>query len=367
MRDYPFDKIHCNGRLVSIDDIAGDQALSFNAFESSLFSFIRLWLTGAEQFTISTSGSTGPPKQITASRAQMVASARLTCEALQLKRGGRALLCLSPDYIAGKMMIVRSLVGGMEIVAVNASSNPASQVTEYIDFAAMVPLQVHDTLHSGRSEAFNRMGSVIIGGGAIDVDDVQLLQPLSCRFFATYGMTETVSHVALRPLNGMQAVPFYHALPGIRFSIDSRGCLVIHWPILGKDLITNDLVELIDEKRFVWLGRWDNVINSGGKKIVPEKLEKTIAGAFQSIGLRHRFFVSSVPDARLGNKIVIVLEDPYMALDREMIRIKLQSILSPHEVPKEIFVCKAFTLTETDKINRNTTLGLAILHNNSTE
>lgn len=366
MRDYPFDNIHCNGRLVSIDTIVRDQASSQNAFESSLFSFIRLWLTNTALFSLTTSGSTGTPKQIVLSREQMVASARLTCDALQLRRGDRALLCLNPDYIAGKMMIVRSLEAGMEIIAVTPSSNPAGQFPP-VDFAAMVPLQIHDALHRGHAEIFNHISKVIIGGGNVDADDVRLLQPLPCRFFATYGMTETISHVALRPLNGEDASPFFKALPGIRFSVDSRGCLVVHWSILGNDMVTNDLVDLLDNERFVWLGRFDNIINSGGKKVIPEKLEESISNVLRSAGLHHRFFVSSVPDARLGNKIVMVLEDPYMLVDREMIRSKLRSILSHHEVPKEFFLCEAFQMTETGKINRNTTLGLAILRNSSTE
>jgi O-succinylbenzoic acid--CoA ligase len=264
------------------------------------------------------------------------------------------------------MMIVRSLVTGLEIVAVDPSSKPMENVTQRIDFAAMVPLQVHDLLHDGGS-AFQNVHTLIIGGGRIADDDIRRIKDLRCRFFATYGMTETVSHVALQQLNDVDASPYFKALPGITFSLDARGCLTIHWPAFGGPIVTNDLVELVNNETFTWLGRWDNVINSGGRKIIPENLETAIAMALGQAGYNVRFFISSVPDARLGNKVIIVIEGDHTDHICSNLRTVLQSSLQSFEVPKEFFACPAFVETQTGKINRRATLALAISRNHSSD
>jgi O-succinylbenzoic acid--CoA ligase len=365
MHTYPFANITCNHRSIAIDDIVRSVALSNDAFEASLFTFIRQWLNGTDEFKLTTSGSTGVPKAITLPRQRMISSALMTSRVLNLKKGDRALLCLNPEFIAGKMMIVRSLEAGMSLVAVSPSSHPMKQVDGSIDFAAMVPLQVHDMLHEDPS-AFNRLGRLIIGGGAIDAQDIQLLGSVPTQCFATYGMTETVSHVALRQLNGEGASRYYKAMPGVRFSLDQRSCLVIEWDALGDPVITNDLVELLGDDAFTWLGRWDNVINSGGIKILPERLEASISELMQQAGHHVRFFLTSVPDARLGSKLVMVLEDPYMETNHNELRTLLKVSLQSHEIPKEIISCRRFQETETGKINRNSSLELAIRGNGST-
>lgn len=178
-------------------------------------------------------------------------------------------------------------------------------------------------------------------------------------------MTETVSHVALRQLNGKDASPYYKAIPGVRFSLDQRSCLVVHWAASGDPIVTNDLVDLIEGDAFIWLGRWDNVINSGGIKILPERLEDAITNLLQQAGYHVRFFVASLPDARLGSKLVIVVEDPYMDLNHDELRAILKASLQPHEIPKDFFSCRRFLETQTGKINRNSSLELAIQDNNS--
>jgi O-succinylbenzoic acid--CoA ligase len=365
MNPYPHSSIECNGRRVEINNIINRNAPTYHKFEESLFEFIRAWLTGVDEFTLTTSGSTGAPKNILLTRQQMTMSALLTSQALGLHASQTALICLNPEYIAGKMMIVRSLITGLSIIAVNPASNPLSHVAKFIDFVAMVPLQVHDLLHIGDHEVFNRLGTVIIGGGVIDAHDVGMLKHLSSKFYATYGMTETISHVALRQLNGQGASDHYHALPGILFSLDSRGCLVIHWPALGDPIVTNDLVHLEGNVRFIWLGRWDNVINTGGRKIIPEKLEATIAGSLFSAGIHARFFVSGIPDARLGSKLVMVIEGNSIDQNdnplREILKLSLQSF----EVPKTFLTCRRFKETQTGKINRIETLKLAIAESHS--
>lgn len=366
MQSYPYTDITCNGRRVSISEIITGSARASNSFEESLFTFISQWLNGQETFALTTSGSTGPPKKIYVSRLQMIASAHLTTQVLKLEAGQTALVCLSPEFIAGKMMIVRCLEIGMAIVAVNPSSNPLKGITQTIDFVAMVPLQVHDELLADIN-SFQNVGTVIIGGGAIDANDAGAMKNMHCRFFATYGMTETVSHVALRPLNGEHASEYFKALPGISFSLDARDCMTVHWPGFADSLVTNDLVELLDKNHFRWLGRWDNVINSGGRKIIPETLESTIAAVMRNLGQHVRFFISSVPDARLGNKVILVLEGEHTNQNYSKLRSALQSSLQSFEVPKAFLSYSRFIETQTGKIDRTASLKLALSHYHSSE
>jgi O-succinylbenzoic acid--CoA ligase len=366
MLTYPYSTIRCNGRPVLVRDIINGTAGAQNDFEQALFTFIREWLGNADSFRMTTSGSTGNPKAIAVSRDQMIASATLTLQALQLHKGQSALICLSPEFIAGKMMIVRSLIAGMKIIAVNPAARPLDALTESIDFAAFVPLQVHDMLH-GNNDSFRKVRQVLVGGGSLDAQDITRLKDLPCSFYATYGMTETVSHVALRKLNGPNATDYYQGMPGIAFEADDRGCLVIHWSALDAPVVTNDLVQLMDDVRFLWLGRWDNVINSGGKKIIPEKLESSIAIALQNAGFYERFFVAGIPDTRLGRKVVMIIEGNHINQKYNNLRSLLQSTLQSHEVPKEFYSCDHFTETQTGKVNRIATLEFAIHRNRSTD
>lgn len=366
MFNYPYSTILCNGRPVAIDDVVNSRPKATSKFEESLFSFIREWLSGVEQFSLTTSGSTGPPKTILGERRQMMASAKLTAEVLHLEEGQTALICLSPEYIAGKMMVVRCIESGLKIVAVEPSSNPLEKISEHIDFTAMVPLQVHEVLHN-HGPLLSNVGTIIVGGGAIDAKDLPLLRSQPCRFYATYGMTETLSHVALRRLNGGDADPYYTALPGITFSTDDRGCLVIDWPAFGNTFVTNDLVEIIDSLRFIWLGRWDNVINTGGIKILPEMLEKKIAGVLAGTPYNERFFIAGVPDRRLGTKLALVIESNHSIQMYNTLLDTLKSSLQGYEVPKVVLRHFPFIETQTGKVDRTATLKRAISDFHSTD
>ncbi len=356
---YPFDDIICNGRPVPLRDIVEGLGDS-DSFEHSLFSFIRAWLSDTPGFELKTSGSTGPPKRITVTREQMIRSAQRTAKAIGLRPGDSAFLCLNPDYIAGKMMAVRCFTTGLRLIAASPRSLPLSALPAPVDFAAMVPLQVHDTIRNGKPELFDVVGKIIVGGGALDARSTQAIQRTTCVFYASYGMTETVSHVALRRLNGPEAAPWYRAVPGVRFSKDTRGCLVIHDDAMGSSLASNDLVDLVDDERFTWLGRWDNVINSGGKKLIPEQLEMIIAPILEQRSPGARFFISGVADERLGRKAVLILEGMWTTDGLNAVRESIKTVLDKHEMPKAIFCCPAFIEGATAKIDRNATLELAI-------
>lgn len=354
---YPYDTIQINGRTILIQDIRSGATLPQSGFEASTYAFIRDWYSGAELFTQPTSGSTGNPREITITRAGMIASAGMTQRAVGLQAGWQALVCLNTAYIAGKMMLARSFVTGMKIIAVEPSGNPFIALTpdQPIDFTALVPLQIHDLIRSEKSTWFNRINTILVGGAALDPETRKMLQQYPCRFFATYGMTETISHIALMPLNGPSQSEYFTVLPGIITGLDERGCLTIQGSYLAEKIITNDLVERVDEFNFRWLGRWDNIINTGGIKVIPEKLETEIQKIFSRLGVHQNFFVSSVPDNRLENKVVLIVEHEISEDLRVRLNEEMLTTITRHEIPKHIFSARSFIFTASGKIDRNAT------------
>src|SRR5260221_5760056 len=205
------------------------------------------------------------------------------------------------------MMLVRSLIAGMNIVAVEPSSNPFETIRPdlRIDFAAIVPYQLQNILDSASGKnTLNKLKAVLVGGAPVSTKVKALLHPLQCQVYTSYGMTETISHIALQALNGPAAKDYFEVLPGISIERDARGCLTIAADYLGKDkIITNDLVEILGQRQFLWLGRWDRVINTSGVKVIPEKIEKECEKTIEALGLLHRCFVAGLPDERLGTKV----------------------------------------------------------------
>lgn len=187
-------------------------------------------------------------------------------------------------------MIVRTILSGADLITIKPTSSPLQNLEDDIDFAAMVPMQVETTLANPETRSrFARIKQVIIGGAAVSPTLEQRLQELPTRCYGTYGMTETVSHIALREINGERKSPAYFALGKVSFSMDKRGCLIINTPHLQQQrFITNDIVQLVDTTHFEWLGRHDNVINSGGVKLFPESIEARIASF-----LSQRFFITA--------------------------------------------------------------------------
>ena len=351
---YSFHSILVNGREVEISAILEETAVPQSSFEASLFSFIHKWYSPADSFVQRTSGSTGAPKPILITRQQMIASARLTEEALALHAGDVALLCLDPEFIAGKMMIVRSFTTDMRIVAVTPSPNPLRE--EYltnvsIDFTALVPLQLKAILLSDQRNILSKIRNILVGGAALGDEANELLSHLRSNVYATYGMTETVSHVALQPLNGPAASEYFTTLPGITVSNDSQGCLEIMAPYLGKKITTHDIVKVHNAAQFKWIGRLDNVINSGGIKIIPEIIEARIAKLFSQLKIENKFLASSQPDSVLGNRLILLVEG-ILPMTKERLNSHLREVLHPYEIPKEIYVDVDFVLTKNGKINR---------------
>lgn len=351
-----------NGKVFTFAALRKEDPKDFESGERAVVTFIKQWLDGQEQFEAKTSGATGEPKRIHLHRQQMISSAELTQDALQLRSGMTALLCLDPELIAGKMMMVRSMVTRMHLVAINPKANPLDLLPKdlHVDFAAMVPLQVSTVLASGKYPDFASIDKVIIGGGAVSSDLNAKIQSLTNSFYATFGMTETLSHVALQKLNGPGKSEYFEALKGVDFTVDDRGCLVIHAKHLsGEAVVTNDLVNLLSSSRFVWLGRWDNIINTGGIKLIPEVAEQHISKAFNSLGLSNRYFIASVPHDTLGEEAVLVIEGSVAQEAEESLLKELTSSLEKYKAPRRILYAPRFELTTMGKVKRKETFASA--------
>ncbi|MEP0133893.1 MAG: AMP-binding protein [Eudoraea sp.] len=318
-------------------------------FEQEIGDFLLDWLSADSELTIRTSGSTGLPLGIPLKKQHMVNSAKVTGDYFGLVAGDRVLLCLSTGYIAGKMMLVRAMVLGLELDFVAPTSRPLDGINKSYKFCAMVPLQLESSINK-----LNQIQTVIVGGAPVSSQLMKLIADSNTKIFETYGMTETVTHVAVRPLSQYGPESDHEAfeiLPDIAISQDDRKCLVINAPNISDDpVITNDIVELISEKEFLWKGRFDNVINSGGIKLIPEQIEQKL-----SLLIPSRFFVSALPDLKLGQKLILVVEGEKIEGLREIIS---KADLEKFELPKEIFYVTAFINTTNGKIIREKSLSL---------
>ncbi len=320
-------------------------------WERDIYTFLKDWLADVPYLFAHTSGSTGKPKKIRLEKAKMLASAELTNRYFGLNEKSKALLCLSAGYIAGKMMLVRAMLAGFDIYTVKPVSLPVFETSVVFDFAAMVPMQLQRIC--GQSDGMQWLDShiryLIIGGGAVSPELENVLQSLSVKCYATYGMTETVSHVALRAINGNGRMQAYEAMYGVRFSEDDRNCLVIHAPHLNEyAIITNDVVSLLSESRFIWQGRFDNVINSGGVKLFPETIERKLSGL-----MCERFYIIGLPDPLLGEKCVLVVESAAWKMEKmAVLKERMKKMLEKYEVPREIIFVPRFKETLTGKVIR---------------
>lgn len=328
-----------------------------NPYFARAYDFMEQWQNGRQEFVLHTSGSTGMPKPITVTRAQLAASAAMTGKALALPAGTRALVCLNVGYIAGLMMLVRGMELDWALTVTEPTANPIAGLDHAdFDFVAMVPMQLQAMLdHPGTAGQVNRLGKILLGGAPVNVTLASRIQALEVPVFQSYGMTETVSHVALKALNGPDASDSYVFLPDTQFGTDSRGCLYISGAVTNGQMVqTNDLVE-IRGNTFQWIGRGDNVINSGGVKIVLDQLDERIAQVFQELHIPNAFFSWWEPDEKLGQKLVLVIENALAEETAARLLSEIRSQVSTYENPKHIYFAKAFAKTATDKIDKRAT------------
>ena len=310
-------------------------------------SFIDEWNNESEYVEVKTSGSTGEPKRMMVEKRRMLNSARITCDFLGLKPGDTALLCMSTDYIAGKMMIVRSIERGLKLISVPPSGHPLAQNSKFsilkskLDFSAMVPMQVYNSLQVPEErERLMAIRHLIIGGGAIDDAMEAELRTFPNAVWSTYGMTETLSHIALRRISGPEASEGYMPFPTVKLSTTDEGCLVIDAPEVCADtLITNDIVELKPDGRFRVLGRKDNVICSGGIKIQIEEVERELKPY-----ARVPYILSKKKDEKFGEIVVLLTEG-----DTDEMKAICEEHLPKYHRPKLYQHIDQIPLTETGK------------------
>lgn len=336
-----------NGRSFS----NSEELLSYaGQLSEELYSFLQDWLNESSELKVMTSGSTGTPKEIFLQKNHMKNSAKATGHFFELGEHTKALLCLSPKYIAGKMMMVRAMELGWHLEVVKESSAPLEKLEKDFDFVAMVPLQLSNSLSD-----LHRIKTVIVGGAPVSPSLLQELKGGSCEVYATYGTTETTSHVALKRLNHCENEnEAYLVLPEVTIAADSRGCLVIDAKkVASETIITNDLVKIVGRDAFHWLGRYDTVVNSGGVKLIPEQIELKLSKIIPK-----RFFLAGLPHSQLGQKLVLLIEgEGESILESKDVKVFLQNAaLSKYEYPKEVYFVRKFKETKTKKIDRRSTL-----------
>lgn len=314
--------------------------------------FLREWWSDSPGIQLQTSGSTGTPGVFTAARSDLLLSAKRTCAVFRLDHNSQALLCLPLRYIAGKMMVVRALVSGMNLRTTPPCSTPLAAIQESVDFAALVPLQAATTIAEEHGiQQLAKARTILLGGGFIDPVLEENLQSCPSAIYASYGMTETLSHIALRMVNGPHRSPYYTPLPGIKTELSAHGTLIIHTPYSTASVVeTNDLAELRPDGSFCILGRVDSVINSGGIKIQAEEVEMHLTAR---TGLQ--LAVVPQPHPRLGQSIALLWEGPSAAVSDLTAAI---ATLPKYHKPLTIIHC-TLPRTATGKINRAACKALA--------
>ncbi|MBU4537404.1 MAG: AMP-binding protein [Weeksellaceae bacterium] len=328
-------------------------------FEEKVISFLEDWYSDSKTVSVQTSGSTGTPKVFEIEKEKMLSSAKMTCDFLNLKEGDSALVCLPVEYISGKMMIVRSLERKLKLLISSPSIHPLADLDHEVDFCAMSPLQVENSLHK-----IHFIKNLIIGGAQVSESlktkiHTQLssvIQPPNSFIYETYGMSETLSHIGLKQIYP-NSEEYFSVFEGVIINLDERGCLNISAPKLNSGILqTNDLVELKNSRQFKFLGRIDNVINSGGLKIHPEQLEnilkKQLSNEVAFLGMK---------DETLGQKLVLVIEaDETDELNSQLKSLlnEVQAVFSKNHLPKEIHFIKNFPRLGNGKLNRKELLNL---------
>lgn len=354
---------------------------AFSDWQRDMYTFVNMWYDDLNSIEVKTSGSTGLPKLIRHKKQAMLASAKMTCDFLGLKPGMSALICISTKNIAGMMMVVRAIERDLKVIMVEPGSHPLKDLDPGTssDFCAMVPAQVYNSLSVPEErEKLANIRNLIIGGAPVSYTLQEQIKKLPGNVYATFGMTETMSHIALRKLNGADASDEFTLLDGITIEAGENGNLIIHATYLSDEpIITNDLAEITGQRTFRWLGRLDHVINSGGFKIIPEQLEEKMATVMaacfppeqlsgkpdhmEALASTRRYFITSLPDEKLGEKPVLVIELPaeraYSKKEiSDCLLEKLPHVLARHEMPREFFFTEKFIETPTRKIIRSATM-----------
>lgn len=315
----------------------------------TLEEFKKHWFGPSDFITVRTSGSTGSPKEIRLLKSRMVESARRTNDFFNIDKSSRLHSCIGFEFIGGKMLAVRAWTAGAEISAERPSNTPLAGFgrTGHISLLSVVPSQLDHIL--SHRENLPSIDSILVGGSAIPPGMVDKILKSGLDVWESYGMTETCSHIALRRAG---AESRFFPLPGIVISTDRRSCLNIR--IGDEEFATNDIAEVDSDGGFMILGRADNVIVSGAKKIHPEQVEFQLSRELASSGYPFRSLaISSLPDPKWGEIAVLVIEpddyagykveyeaDSRLGVPELLEKIRLSSALPHYMLPKEIMIAK---------------------------
>lgn len=351
-----YDNVHVKFKLDNVSynhedlmEVAYSYVKEGTPHQQDLGNFLLDWLDEYDYVLVKTSGSTGKPKKIKIKKQAMVNSAIATGNFFNLQPGDKVLHCLPSNFIAGKMMMIRAIVLGLELDMVQPQALPLIDYQKDYAFCAFTPMQLKNF-----AKHLKCIKTAIVGGGEVSDAIIDSIKDKKPKVYETYGMTETVSHIALKKLNNFTDSEVtdrthFKTLPDITVSADERNCLVIHAPNLSdENIVTNDLVAIHSETSFEWLGRYDNVINSGGIKLYPEQIERKLKRVIDN-----HFFISSMPDDTLGEKVILVIEG-----DKNKIDETIFNDLDKYEKPKAIYTIPKFVETKSGKIQRKKTLEL---------
>ncbi|MFC0426751.1 AMP-binding protein [Chryseobacterium scophthalmum] len=315
-------------------------------FEKKVIFFLKEWFSESKTVKVQTSGSTGIPKIIEVEKEKMLNSAKMTCNFLNLKEGGTALICLPIEYISGKMMVVRAITRKLKLIISDPSLKPLENLNDSIDFCAMTPLQVENSL-----DKIHFIKNLIIGGASVSeslkkkISQILLHPHSPTQIYETYGMSETLSHIALKKTYPTQD-EYFSVFDGIEISTDERNCLKISAPQLNSEILqTNDLVEIKNQNQFKFLGRIDNVINSGGAKIFPEQLEALVKKE-----VPNEVVFLGIKDEILGQKLILIVEG--FESDNLKFQISNLKFEKSFHKPKEIIFIEKIPRTPNGKVNR---------------
>ena len=321
--------------MASLLEEAQQMRMSPAEYLRDLGQLIIAWFDEKTYVVQHTSGTTGPPKEIQLSKAAMCVSAEATVTFFNVTAGSKALLCMSTQFIGGKLMFIRALLFGWELDVCKPTARPLADNPTHYAFVAMVPMQVENSLNE-----LDQVDTLIIGGAKVSPVLAQKLQEKRTKVYETYGMTETITHIAAKKVG----TPYFEILPHAQIQTDERGCLVIEVPAINpQPIVTNDLVQLMDDKHFEWLGRFDNVINSGGVKLFPEQIEEKLAAK-----IKERFFIGGKADDYFGTIVVLVIESQPYTLAEDVF-----DGLTKYERPKEIQFVAQFIETESGNVMRS--------------
>ena len=348
-----YTKIHNRFRLngyyynqSTLKEVAYNFIKEGDFYERFLGDFLMDWLDHADTIILESSGTTAVPKKLLFKKQSLVNSAIATGDYFGVSVGDRALHCLPANYIAGKMMLVRAMILGLEIDLISPSKNPFYKNNKTYDFVAMTPMQAYHSLAD-----LGKVKKLIVGGAYVSSALQQALLKANLNAYETYGMMETLSHIAIRSMT--DPVSEFKCLPDVTVRQDDRKCLIIDAPKLDvQNLVTNDEVELFSPSHFRLIGRIDHVINSGGIKLHPEQIERKL-----SENLAFHFFVDQISDPVLGEKVVLVVkDDPEIKLEKLHSQIKKCTSLGDYEIPKAIVCFKNFVQTHSGKVKRKQTM-----------